>query len=107
MNPLSAPTAASGKDKPEKIHPRRSRLPSILQQPSRRQRRRRNKAAKLALEQFGEAQRGAIFQIRTNDLHADRQTRLGAADGYGGGGQARQGGHPGPSQLVEVGIKFT
>ena len=43
-------------------------------------------AADLPLEQFGEPQRGAVLEHRTDELHSHRQTLGGPARWYGGGG---------------------
>lgn len=43
-------------------------------------------AADLLLEQFGQPQRGAVLEHRTDELYSHRQALGGAACGYGGGG---------------------
>ena len=37
----------------------------------------RNSAAELAIDQGGKSKRRAVFQIRADDLHADRETTVG------------------------------
>jgi hypothetical protein len=41
------------------------------------ERRGRREAAEFPLNQVGEGQRGAVLQIRSDDLHADRQAPRG------------------------------
>src|SRR5205085_6814772 len=41
---------------------------------------RRREAAEFALDQFGETDCRAVFQIWADDLHADRQSRFRSAD---------------------------
>ena len=67
-------------------------------------RRRRRETAEFPLDQLGESQRGAVLQIRSDDLHADRQARLGPLDRRHGRGQPRGRCQLRPYQLVEIGI---
>src|SRR4051812_19918143 len=59
-------------------------------------------AADSLLEQFGQPQRGVVFEHRTDELHSYRQPLGGPAGRYGGGRQPGHGGQTGPDGLVEV-----
>ena len=66
--------------------------------------RRSDKAAKLALDQRRKSKRRAIFQVRTDDLHADWQAILRALNRHHCGWQAWRSRQPRPYRCnLEVG----
>src|SRR5437588_10179625 len=64
---------------------------------------RRGEAAEFALDQPGERDRRAVFQVVADDLHPDRQPTVAAADRRYRRRQAVQGGDARPGHLIEVG----
>src|SRR5690242_13637908 len=66
--------------------------------------RRPDEATEFALDQFGQPERRAIFEPRTDDLHADRQSLGRQSERDRGRGQAGQRRDAGPRQLVGIDI---
>src|SRR5258707_10351149 len=63
---------------------------------------RRDEAAEFAFDKLSESDRRAILQIRADDLHADRQTFVAAADWHCGRRHSRQRRYAGPHGLICV-----
>ena len=67
----------------------------------------RLETAKLPLEEFGKRDRSAIFEIRSYDLYADRQTGLRTIDRRHGRREPGGRGKLPPHNLcIEVGVRF-
>src|ERR1043165_6281035 len=65
----------------------------------------RNKPAELPLDQAGERDRGAVFQIRPDDLHADRQPFRRAPDRHCRGRLPGEGRDARPHGLLQVRVR--